>query len=110
MLDRVRIFSLDELNKIFTKNPNLDGCCISIGNPGKNILQAIPKGFTDYLRIEFHDIHEPNEKESKLVEANHIEQVIEFVKKFQKNNLPYYIHCNAGIGRSPAIAMMVLKI
>lgn len=110
MTGSIKIFGLEEIKNIISDKVTLDAYCISIGDPGINILKSIPDCFTNYLRLEFHDIHEPNEIESIMPSENNIIQLIGFIRNNKKNNLPYFIHCNQGVGRSPAIAMIILKI
>jgi predicted protein tyrosine phosphatase len=85
---------------------------VSIGDPGRKY----PAGFTfcraRKLRLEFHDVHTMEEKRSWESEPKEIDiqQLILFagqIKNTPKNGL---IHCEYGINRSTAAAIIVSSL
>ncbi len=66
----------------------------------------IPAG--DHLRLQFHDIPEPEEGLSPP-EARHIRQLIEFARRWP-SEAPIVVHCYAGVSRSSAAALTVLAL
>lgn len=58
-----------------------------------------------HLRIEMHDISEPQRGEI-LPDQHHIEEMLAFVDKWDQGDAPLIIHCWAGISRSTAGALI----
>ena len=80
---------------------------ISIGSPGV----APPPGYTripHHLRLEFDDIDMPHDDpEYVLPTAEHILQIIEFTNLISSNQGDLLIHCQSGVSRSAAVALIV---
>ncbi len=58
-----------------------------------------------HLRIEMHDIAEPQRGEI-LPDLRHLEELLSFVDKWDHSTAPLIIHCWAGISRSTAGALI----
>lgn len=85
---------------------------VSIGDPGKPELKGFSELEIPKIRLNFHDINHHS-----LVDVqpkrSHVEEIIAFGRK-TLNNLPnnkfVLVHCQAGIGRSTATALVLRAI
>jgi predicted protein tyrosine phosphatase len=86
--------------------------CISIGDPGKEMIGLIETSFMDYLRIEFHDINTTKDmpaNENPVPPSMYdVKQVVRFFNATKNEATGYTIHCHAGIHRSAAVALAIL--
>jgi len=73
-----------------------------LGEPAKAIT---PKGITDHLVVNVHDIVATNGTQI-LAESVHVQQVIDFARAWDGRQ-PMLVHCFAGISRSTASAFIV---
>ena len=80
---------------------------ISIGNPGS----PLPKGYhrvPHKLRLEFDDIDIPrDDPEEVLPDSDIVRQIVEFAEILKPENGELLVHCQAGISRSSAAALIV---
>lgn len=84
------------------------GCLVSIGDPG----QRRPAGFAriaQRLRLEFHDVLESTEVESAPC-ADDVERIIRFAERNAITSLKVLVHCEAGISRSTAAALILYAV
>ena len=104
----LEIFSESELFEILSKRNYSKKVCISIGDPGTQINWKIKKSFLKVLRLEFFDVVEIDHSNEKL-RIPQLKDVKKIVQFFQENKeLDFVIHCNAGVGRSPAVGLILL--
>jgi predicted protein tyrosine phosphatase len=78
---------------------------LSIGDP----LTKPPTGYVNIehrLRLEFEDDTDPNQLNAPQVQ--HVQRIINFAKHFPSEGIAV-IHCDAGISRSSAAAVITLK-
>jgi predicted protein tyrosine phosphatase len=82
---------------------------VSLVAPGE--LPATPESILveRHLRIEIHDITEALDGHV-LPQAEHVAEVIEFMRAWSHTDGPLLIHCFAGISRSMAAALIGLVI
>jgi predicted protein tyrosine phosphatase len=73
-----------------------------LGEPAKAIT---PKGITDHLVVNVHDIVTTTDAQI-LAESAHVQQVIDFARAWDGRQ-PMLVHCFAGISRSTASAFIV---
>ena len=80
---------------------------ISIGSPGS----SLPRGYyrvARRLRLEFNDIDIPhNDPQQVLPDRDRIRQILEFAAVLQPENGDLLVHCQGGISRSSAAALMI---
>lgn len=96
--------------------------CISIFTPGDTPaeIQSL-EGYT--LPLEFSDISDPRLIERimkshgdvaplmKLITPDHARQILDFVDRHIKNGVEHFVvHCDAGISRSPGVAVALKEI
>lgn len=115
----VIVASLKKANMLL-QNPEDFGSIISISDPKKitepNIFsktegasnQPINIEKINHLRLLFHDISLDDKINDNFVLVNetHIKQIIEFTKTIDRNK-NILIHCDGGICRSSAVALIV---
>ena len=80
----------------------------------KRIVSLLDPGFSfpefgahytgRHLRLRFHDIHNPTNRQS-MPSATQIVQLLRFLKAWDREGSLLF-HCRAGIGRSPAAAFI----
>jgi predicted protein tyrosine phosphatase len=81
------------------------GCVVSIGDPG----QAQPEGFSAVhrrLRLEFHDVSEDGPRETAPARED-VLALIELARAHASVRRTFLVHCEAGISRSPAAAIVL---
>jgi predicted protein tyrosine phosphatase len=84
------------------------GCLVSIGDPG----QRHPEGFeriAQRLRLEFHDVLENSDMESAPC-AEDVERIVRFAERNATADLKVLVHCEAGISRSTAAALILYAV
>lgn len=62
-----------------------------------------------HLRLEIHDISEPMDG-CVMPQAEHVEQLVAFLRAWGHDDAPLLIHCVAGISRSMAAALIALVV
>ncbi|MGH6912327.1 MAG: tyrosine phosphatase family protein [Geminicoccales bacterium] len=62
-----------------------------------------------HLRLPIHDISEPLDGHV-LPQAEHVTQLIDFVRSWRHDEAPLLVHCVAGISRSMAAALITLVV
>ena len=82
---------------------------VSLVAPGE--LPPTPDGIQleRHLRLEVHDISEALDGHV-LPEAEHVQQLVEFMRAWSHADGPLLIHCFAGISRSMAAALIGLVV
>ena len=82
---------------------------VSLVAPGE--MPATPEGIElhRHLRVEIHDISEPLDGHV-LPEAEHLAEVIDFLRAWAHDEGALLVHCVAGISRSMAVALIALVI
>ena len=82
---------------------------VSLVAPGE--MPPTPAGIEleRHLRIEIHDISEPLDGHV-LPEAEHLAEVIDFLRAWSHDDGALLVHCVAGISRSMAVALIALVI
>jgi predicted protein tyrosine phosphatase len=82
---------------------------ISLVAPGE--LPETPPGieFERHLRIEVHDISEPLDGHIAPT-AEHVAEVVDFLRAWSHDDGALLVHCVAGISRSMAVALIGLVI
>ena len=108
----IKILSQTEIIEYIATNDVSEDVCISIGDPGTIIPTCIPESVKDYLRLEFYDLHREEDGiiRHQLPNEDAIRNTVEFILQHKISKPNYLIHCNAGIGRSPAFGIIVLAI
>jgi predicted protein tyrosine phosphatase len=82
--------------------------CISIRDPNLEPPQLSPK-FAEVLRLCFSDIAKPGTSElDVLFDETHAAEIIDFVERWP-NAQRIVIHCMAGLGRSPGVALALCE-
>jgi predicted protein tyrosine phosphatase len=82
---------------------------VSLVAPGE--MPETPEGIEleRHLRVEIHDISEPLDGHV-LPEADHLAEVIDFLRAWSHDDGALLVHCVAGISRSMAVALIGLVI
>lgn len=82
---------------------------VSLVAPGE--MPQTPEGIElhRHLRVEIHDISEPLDGHV-LPEAEHLSEVIDFLRAWAHDEGALLVHCVAGISRSMAVALIALVI
>ena len=84
--------------------PTVPTIIISITSPEKELVQfAHSDRFVDILRLQFHDISQPND-EYRLMNKEDAEKVIDFAYRYEQDAQLILVHCDAGISRSAGVA------
>ena len=84
------------------------GCIISIGDPG----QRRPAGMervAQRLRLEFHDVLEDSAIDTAPCSAD-VERIVRFAERTAETPLEVLVHCEAGISRSTAAALVLYAV
>lgn len=77
---------------------------VSLLDPGFAFPETGPSYQGRHLRLQFHDVHVPS-ADQVAPTAKHIEKLLVFLSQWNRS-APMLFHCRAGIGRSPAIAII----
>jgi predicted protein tyrosine phosphatase len=77
---------------------------VSVLDPGLDFPELGPSYVGRHLRLEFHDINVPTDKQV-MPAAAHIDRLLRFFERWDPGD-SMLIHCRAGIGRSTAIAFI----
>ena len=82
---------------------------VSLVAPGE--MPPTPEGVElhRHLRVEIHDISEPLDGHV-LPEAEHLAEVIDFLRAWAHEDGALLVHCVAGISRSMAVALIALVV
>ncbi len=84
------------------------GALISIGDPG----QRRPSGFEKIatrLRLEFHDVLQDTEADTAPCQQD-VERLIRFAQHHEHTSRTVLVHCEAGISRSTAAALILFAV
>ena len=89
------------MNVVATRRPER---IVSVLDPGIAFPELGPLYLGRHLRLQFHDVHVPTEG---LIppSARQIDDLLVFLGQWKRTG-PMLFHCRAGIGRSPAIAII----
>ncbi len=82
--------------------------CISIADPDAEPAH-VSDHFTAVLRLHFNDVTEQGEPSDILFCADHARAIRTFVESWP-NAERVVVHCNAGVSRSPGVALGVCDI
>jgi predicted protein tyrosine phosphatase len=82
--------------------------CISIADPDAEPAR-ISGRFAAVLRLHFNDVIERGEASDVLFSAGHARAIKEFVHEWP-NATHVVVHCNAGVSRSPGVALGLCDI
>jgi predicted protein tyrosine phosphatase len=82
--------------------------CISIADPDAEPAR-ISGRFAAVLRLHFNDVIERGEPSDVLFSADHARAIKEFVHEWP-NATHVVVHCNAGVSRSPGVALGLCDI
>jgi predicted protein tyrosine phosphatase len=101
-------------NTFCTKQVGLERSLISVTDPkSSNGRPALLKegAWGGVLRLEFHDVDRngPNDKYVLFTDEDAI-NILKFLKDEEAVRTEAYVHCEAGISRSAAIAMFIAQI
>lgn len=110
-------------NHDFINSIKTDFVIVSITSPGLNGYRIPYSPFCkDTLHLQFHDCApDPANREMVLygslvkvvtlkpIDENIAKQIIDFAKKYQ-NVKDWLVHCEAGLSRSPAVALALSEI
>jgi len=77
---------------------------VSISGPGRPLPEQLAAGGRKILRLEFLDSEDPIEPGAP--ERHHVEQLISFARNLPENP-GILVHCDAGISRSTAAALIL---
>jgi len=107
----IKVYSEYELILQLQQSDTINPACISLGDPGTTTDPFIKSKIKNILRFEFYDINEydAHRGNSDIAKKWMIPKMIDFYEQ-NKNADPFFIHCNAGIGRSPAVALALLYL
>jgi predicted protein tyrosine phosphatase len=88
--------------------PRGNEICISISDPESPAARISPR-FAAVLRLNFDDVTERGEPSDILFAENHARQISEFLDSWP-NAQRVMVHCNAGVSRSPGVALGLCDI
>jgi predicted protein tyrosine phosphatase len=93
-----------------TYDPSGVEVCISISNPEAPDLQLSPK-FKDVLRLRFDDVAKSDDSSGYFVAfaPTHATDILAFVERWRSVDR-IVVHCLAGLGRSPAVAVGLCEV
>ena len=89
------------MNVVATRRPER---IVSVLDPGFAFPELGPRYLGRHLRLQFHDVHVPTEGHIPP-SARQIDDLLVFLGQWNRTG-PILFHCRAGIGRSPAIAII----
>lgn len=98
----IRVMDLDEAERY---EPLPTQVCISITTPAAKA--DLRDGWLDVLRLQFHDMDVEGPSWS-LMTDDQARRVVEFVRYHR--HADFVVHCEAGLSRSPAVALAVHEI
>jgi predicted protein tyrosine phosphatase len=84
------------------------GCVVSIGDPGQRRPSGLER-VARRLRLEFHDVLENSEFDTAPCTAD-VERLIRFAEASASTELRVLVHCEAGISRSTAAALILYAV
>lgn len=79
---------------------------ISVLGPGAYIKRPPRIIPSNHLTLSFHDIAEPTDGEVGPTSED-IKRLLDFAKMWDGGG-PLVVHCNAGVSRSPAVALIIM--
>jgi len=122
MINRVEIYSQNDLERLCRKQKMTDSILISIGNPGSGLFRkederipkAIRKAFPKILRLEFHDAYDgdrvPDGRLKRPPTQRDLQKAIRFYESNKDKYSTLVVHCWAGTSRSTAIGICMLYL
>ena len=102
MITEIRFMSQADAVKLV---PMQDTALISITEPGE--LADLAQGWDHLHRISFHDCDESTFSGCILFDSSMADRLIDFVDCLPHDVNRIFIHCNAGISRSAAVAKFI---
>jgi predicted protein tyrosine phosphatase len=84
------------------------GCVVSIGDPGQRRPSGLER-VARRLRLEFHDVLESSDVDTAPCTAD-VERLIRFAEASASTDLRVLVHCEAGISRSTAAALILYAV
>lgn len=107
---RIEVFSRQEVEGGKLEPVTFPFALISIHDPDDPVdLSRVGGCMFDILELCFSDIDTVSGFEQyTLFNKEHAKQIVEFVKMYVKHT-HFFVHCDAGISRSPAVAAAISK-
>lgn len=101
----IKVFSRLDIERYI---PGPSEICISIRDPHAP-APTLSKNFSDVLALEFDDCTERYSSLEVPITPEQARKIYNFVLSHEENIRTLTIHCNAGLSRSPALALALAK-
>jgi len=99
----IRVMDLDEAER---HEPLPTQVCISITSP-PSARAELRDGWLDVLRLQFHDM-DVEGPDWSLMSDDQARRLVAFVRHHRRAD--FVVHCEAGLSRSPAVALAIHEI